>query len=142
MNVTELPIFKLMGRRMDWLTERQKVLAQNIANSDTPNYRPHDLKPMAFDDLVRFSRDGVARRLSPERTDASHFGHSGAQGDRIREAVQDKTYETNLSGNAVVIEEQLMKVGETDMQYQIATNLYRKYLGLFRTALGRGGMSG
>lgn len=142
MNITELPIFKLMGRRMDWLTERQKVLAQNIANSDTPHYRPHDLKPMAFDDLLRFTREGAARRVSPLRTDADHLGYSGASGDRIREAVQEKSYETNLSGNAVVIEEQLMKVGETDMQFQIATNLYRKYLGLFRTALGRGGMSG
>lgn len=142
MNITELPIFKLMGRRMDWLTERQKVLAQNIANSDTPKYKPRDLKPMAFDDLLRFSREGGARSISPLRTDAAHMGRSGAGGGRIREAVQDETYESNLSGNAVVIEEQLMKVGETDMQFQIATNLYRKYLGLFRTALGRGGMSG
>jgi len=45
-------LFHLLGQRMDWLGQRQKVLAQNIANADTPDYVPHDLKPQEFRRMV------------------------------------------------------------------------------------------
>jgi flagellar basal-body rod protein FlgB len=38
-----------------------------------------------------------------------------------------------------VLEEQLVKVAETQMDYQTMTNLYRKHMQMFRIALGRGG---
>lgn len=143
MEINDLPFFKLVGRRMDWLVARQKVLAQNVANADTPNYRTRDLKPMAFDDLLRVARnDGIAS-LSPTRTNVAHLGAAGARGGAPQEVVEPPdNADFSLSGNTVDMEDQLMKVAQTDMDYQVATNLYRKYLGLFRTALGRGGAVG
>lgn len=44
MNLKSMPLFGLMGRRMAWLTQRQMVLSQNIANADTPGYKPKDLR--------------------------------------------------------------------------------------------------
>ncbi|MHA1152522.1 MAG: flagellar basal body protein, partial [Alphaproteobacteria bacterium] len=38
---------------MEWLSQRQKVLADNIANADTPNYQPRDLNPSEFQRILR-----------------------------------------------------------------------------------------
>ena len=45
----KLDIFQALVRRMQWLGQRQNVLAQNIANTDTPGYRPQDLKHGPFE---------------------------------------------------------------------------------------------
>jgi flagellar basal-body rod protein FlgB len=52
MDTGTLPLFKAMSQRMSWLGERQKTLAQNVANADTPKYLAKDLKPMSFGDLM------------------------------------------------------------------------------------------
>src|SRR3546814_18010246 len=68
MDLNQLPMFDLLTRRMKWLSERQEVLAQNIANANTPDYTPQDLKPMPFREIMQ--------RLSPvnpERTAALHL---------------------------------------------------------------------
>jgi len=114
------------------------VLGQNIANADTPDYRPKDLPGDAF---ARLAKDFAAMpaRLPLRVSDAAHLGPSrGARLDpRVRE--QDQTFEVAPNGNAVVLEEQMAKMGRTAMDYQLSANLYRKYLGMLRTALGREG---
>ena len=47
-------------------------------------------------------------------------------------------YETRPSGNAVNLEDEMMKVAANQMDYQMATTLYSRGLGLIKTALGRG----
>lgn len=129
----KLDIFGAVTRRMSWLAERQQVLAHNIANSDTPGYRPLDLKEGPFARLL-------TRRLNPVQMAASQPGHiaappPAAAADFRTEAQRD-TYEVTPSGNAVVLEEQLVKVQQTQMDYQTMTSLYRKHMGMIRTALG------
>src|SRR3546814_18762423 len=68
MDLNQLPMFDLLTRRMTWLSERQEVLAQNIANANTPDYTPQALKPMPFREIMQ--------RLSPvnpERPAALHM---------------------------------------------------------------------
>lgn len=127
-----MPLLATLTGRMAWLNARQQVLAENIANADTPGYVPRDLKQPNFRNLVH--SEGV--KLAPRATDASHLrGATG--GSRFATQEQKGTYETTLDGNAVVLEEQLMKVTKTAGDYQTATNLYRRYLSMFRTAIGR-----
>src|ERR1044072_2825096 len=52
MELNGVPLFSLLSGRMSWLSARQSVLAENVANADTPNYIARDLKPMDFQDLV------------------------------------------------------------------------------------------
>ena len=131
----KLSIFEVIARRMDWLGQRQNVLAQNVANSDTPGYEPQDMKDGPFGRLL-------ARKLAPVSPAATHprhlEGQSPAPGPSGTEEQRDR-FETAPSGNAVVLEEQLVKVAETQMDYQTMTNLYRKHLGMIRIALGRSG---
>ncbi len=132
----KLNIFEAIARRMVWLGQRQQVLAQNIANSDTPGYVPRDLKHGPFQRVL-------ARIVAPVRPVATHAKHmAGPAGRSARPAEsteQRERFETAPSGNAVVLEEQLIKVAETQMEYQIMTNLYRKQAQMIRAALGRGG---
>jgi flagellar basal-body rod protein FlgB len=139
MDFGKLPIFDVLARRMGWLGQRQEVLAQNIANADTPEYRPQDLKSDPFERLL-------AREVQPVRMAATDSGHltgpAASTGADHAEAGKMMPYETAPSGNAVVLEQQLVKVAETQMDFQMMSSLYRKHLDMFRTALGRGGGGG
>lgn len=135
MDLTNIPLFKAMVGRMGWLGKRQQVLAQNIANADTPGYVPQDLKKQDFGRMVN---PGVS---SPglRQTSAGHMdpvtrpsGHGDQKGTKDR-----KTYETSPTGNAVILEEQLMKVAETQSQYRLATNLYAKHVSMLKQAIGK-----
>lgn len=118
---------------MDYLNERQKVLSVNIANADSPNYRARDLKEQKFRTMVR---EAQPPSLPFEQTDPRHIRSASVDDPEIR-ARKDKThYEVAPAGNAVVIEEQMLKVGEVGMQYDTTARLYRKYLEMFKTAVG------
>ena len=119
----------LAESRLRWADRRQQVLAQNIANADTPGFRPADLRPFA-QTLARAS-------TSLARTDPRHLLPArGADG----QAVQDRrAAERTPNGNAVALDEQALKVAETDAAHALAMGLHRRYLALFRTALGRQG---
>ena len=73
MDLNKIPLFASITRRMDWLNQRQGVLAQNIANADTPNYTAQDLKPLGFRDFL----DGG--RVQMAATDIKHIGFNKRQ---------------------------------------------------------------
>lgn len=134
MDLGKLSLFKIIGARMGYLGERQKVLAENVANSDTPNYRPSDLKPMDFKAVLRGDQ-----RIKMSTTNQVHLaGVTPGNMFQVEKAAFGKSYETSPNGNAVVLEEQMIKVSELQANYQLATNLYQKNLGMLRTAIGRG----
>lgn len=125
--------FGAIKQRLAWLGQRQQVLAQNIANSDTPGYTPHDLKPLQFDAALRQSGG-----LTPTQTDARHLTGTRQTGAFAEEKERDPV-ETTPDGNAVDLEEQMAKLNETQVAHKLATQLYRKYLGMIRTAAGARG---
>jgi flagellar basal-body rod protein FlgB len=120
----------LAERRLAWLEARQRVLAQNIANADTPGFRPRDLRPFAALLAGRTAPVGVIR------TDPAHLTPRGAAADP-RTRLDRAAAERSRNGNAVALDEQAVKVADTDTAHALATGLHRRYLGLFRTALGR-----
>ena len=129
MDLSGFPVFRMMAGKMKWLSSRQSVLSQNIANADTPKYRPLDLKEIDF----RKPDAGSTFHVELTRTHESHIGRSGEQQD-FRSDRQKETYETLPTGNAVVLEEQLMKVAQNKHDYELMTQLYRKHIQMFRIA--------
>ncbi|MEO3429462.1 flagellar basal body rod protein FlgB [Pelagibius sp. CAU 1746] len=124
-------IFGLLGKRMEWLGQRQKVLAQNIANADTPDYVPHDLKPQDFRRMVERNYQPT---MKPDATQAGHIQTSSLKADG-RGVEQKQRYETAPSGNAVILEEQLINVAQTQADYNAITNLYKKQVSMLKMAL-------
>lgn len=128
-------IFGLLGKRMEWLGQRQRVLAQNIANADTPDYVPRDLKPQEFRRMVERQ---YMPMMKPVATRPGHIQTSSLKADD-RSVEEKAPYETEPSGNAVVLEEQLVKVAKTQNDFSAITNLYRKQVAMMKMALrGRG----
>ncbi len=134
MDFTNIPLFGRLTERMSWLGERTRVLSQNIANADTPGYQPQDLKPIDFEAEMR-----KLEPVAPARTNKKHLTGTVAPAGDFDPKKTKKTYETAPVGNSVVIEEQMMKVSDTQMNYNMVVNLYRKHIDLFKTAIGRGG---
>ncbi|MBX6369529.1 MAG: hypothetical protein IRZ04_16205 [Rhodospirillales bacterium] len=134
MDFGSIPLFRAMAKRMSWLGERQQVLAQNVANADTPGYVPQDLKQQSFRDLL-----GGSARPTLATTHTRHLA-GAARGAGGFAVVRVKTAEPTPSGNRVSLEQEMMKVGETATYHHLMTSLYRRHLGMIRAALGR--MSG
>lgn len=118
----------LAERRLAWLEARQRVLAQNIAHADTPGYRPRDLP-----DFAGLLRRGAGQSVGLARTDQQHL--APARDPRARPDRQ--AAEVAPNGNAVSLDREAMKVADTDSAHALALGLHRRWLGLFRTALGR-----
>lgn len=131
MDFSKIKLFSMMKTKMAHLSERQDVLSQNIANVDTPGYQPKDVKELDFKNMVQVE----SRRLEMRATDPSHQ-RSAERPPEFRTIKQRETYETSPMENRVVIEEQMMKVAETKLQYDMTTNLYKKMSDMFKTALG------
>jgi flagellar basal-body rod protein FlgB len=133
----QMPVFSLLKARMQMLGERQKVVAQNVANVSTPGFVPSDIDQEAFAaTLQRMSGKGAG---GPGRTAmvATQAGHMTApHGPTLpgMTPVKSPDSETTLDGNAVVVEEQMMKIAETRMDFETMVGLYQKSLGLLRLA--------
>jgi len=125
MDADGIGLFNLAERRLSWLDQRQALLAQNIANANTPGFQARDLSPFA--QLVA----GAGEKLSV--TDPMHLAGAVTTG----RASQERPRERAPDGNAVSVEEQLTKVADTEGAQSLTTNLMHKYLGLFRTVLGK-----
>ena len=128
----KLTLVTLARSRMDWVARRQEVLSENIANANTPKYIPQDLKPYNFK-AVLGQTDPVVKLKA---TDAAHIVPEYRDDQRVVDS--RKTFESSPDGNAVVLEEQMAKVGEAKTAYEVASNLFQRQFKLLKTALGKG----
>jgi len=139
MDLSDIPLFSMLRGRLGYLNERQKIIPENVANADTPNYRPHDLKPFSFEAQVKAaaSSAGVQAMTQPGHMQAPNARRSLSGSKPIRAADS----ETTMDGNGVVLEEEMMKMTDARMNYDAAIGFYQKSLGMLRTAIrapGRG----
>ncbi len=134
MSFADLPIFSALTQRLSWLGQRQNVLAQNVANADTPRYRARDLKQLDFNAEL-----GATMQSSRVQLASTSPGHIAAPAGESATHPQMPRggFETKPSGNAVVLEEEMMKVAQTQMDHQTATSLYARGLTMLKTALGK-----
>ena len=131
MQIGGLSLFQALTDKMRWHQARQGVLAENIANADTPNYVQRDLATFSFGDALTSSATLTASTTSPMHISVSSGG-AGSYGD------ESSPFEITPSGNGVTLEDEMMKVSGNDMDYQAVTALYSRSLRLLKTAIGRG----
>jgi flagellar basal-body rod protein FlgB len=136
MAITDIPILSMLRTRLQWSQQRQAVLAANVANADTPSYRPRDLAPLTFTAPTQMTAPPLTS-VSLVRTEGSHLGGT-AEGDTPFESRSQSNYEVRPTGNSVNLEQEMMKVAANQMDYQAVTALYIRSLGMLKTALGKG----
>ena len=132
MPISDIPIFAMLRTRMAWHQQRQQVLADNVANADTPKFKPRDLVPP---DIGRTAP--AAGPVALVRTDPLHLSAAGAGAGPQFAADRRGAYEVRPTGNAVNLEDEMIKVAANQMDYQMVTTLYSRGLGLIKTALGK-----
>jgi len=131
MSIGDIPILGMLRTRMQWHQERQRVLAENVSNSDTPSFRPHDLVEPKFDNSVA----GGLGPIALARTESAHLATDASQGGF--QSRNGGKYDVRPTGNAVSLEDEMMKVAGNQMDYQSATSLYSRSLALLKVALGK-----
>jgi len=133
MPISEIPIFAMLRSKMQWHQERQRLLAENVANADTPKFKPRDLAPPKFDSTAPRTQGTLALAV----TSPGHIAGIGSAGSGQFAADRKGAFEVRPAGNAVSLEDEMLKVAANQMDYQAATTLYGKSLGLIKTALGK-----
>jgi flagellar basal-body rod protein FlgB len=130
MPITDIPILSMLRERMEWHQERQRVLAENVANADTPNYRARDLAPPDFSHEIQLAS------LSLDSTNPLHIT-APAGGDSAFAADSSGRYQIRPRGNSVTHEDEMMKVASNQMDYEAVTSLYTRSLALIKIAIGK-----
>ena len=130
MPISQIPLFSMLRTRMHWHQERQRLLAENVANADTPQFKARDLEQPALD---RMQPGG----LGLARTSRAHFAGPSGTADAQFQHDRRGGFEVRPGGNAVNLEDEMLKVASNQMDFQAATALYTRGLGLLKTALGK-----
>lgn len=131
-----LQVFSVLRARMNYQQARQKVLAENIANADTPGYRGRDL--VAFDMRGAGRLPMTPAASQPVRTAEGHLPGVLTAGSFDEPRSQTaQPYETTPAGTAVSLEDEMMKLAANQADYQAATTLYAKSLSILKIAIGK-----
>ncbi len=130
MNLDSIRVLAVVQRSIGWLSRNHDVLAQNIANADTPGYKARELKPVDFGALV--VRPVKVALTSPGHLRPTRPRAGGGETREIRDP-----YEVSNTGNSVSLEEQAVKIASNAMDYQLAITLYGKSIGLLRAAIAQ-----
>jgi flagellar basal-body rod protein FlgB len=130
MPISDIPILSMLRTRMQWHQARQEVLAENVANADTPNYQAKDISPLDFDGQVS------AASLAMVSTDPNHITDQNGGGSQFASDSSGR-YEIRPRGNSVTHEDEMMKVAANQMDYEAVTSLYTHSLSLIKLAIGR-----
>lgn len=134
MAIDTIPLLSLIKGRLGYLSGRQKLIAENIANADTPKYSPKDLKP--FEKLLAAQGGAAAGALT--RTNPMHLSAPGHNAKTGRPMTTPDS-ETRLDGNSVVLEEEMLKMAESRSAYDAAVSLYQQSMSMLQTAVRRPG---
>ncbi|MFT4057277.1 MAG: flagellar basal body protein [Novosphingobium sp.] len=136
------PLFDGMGRAMKSMAERQRVIAENVANSETPGYKARTVEAPDFSSLVdgQLGSSGTPHVARPHVELSSSMTALGATAPQAggRIVLDSNTSETKPDGNNVTLEDQLLSLGQVQQDYAAMTNLYRKQMALMKTAVGKG----
>ena len=133
MAITDLPVLSMLRTRMHWSQARQGLIAENVANADMPGFRPRDLAELSFE---RSTGTAVAASPGLMLTAADHIAPTGQAGDGIA-SKRAKGFEVRPSGNGVNLEDEMMKAGDTQADYQLAASLYQHSLTTLKIAIGK-----
>jgi flagellar basal-body rod protein FlgB len=117
-------------RSLDYHADRHNVLASNIANTNTPGFRPKE--------LLRIEADEFGGTLALIRTEKEHFHTGGVPELHDRKVVQDEAFVAGLDGNNVSIEREMSKLEANDLRYQGASRLVTRELAMLRYAANDG----
>jgi flagellar basal-body rod protein FlgB len=131
--ILNTPGFRMIERSLDAATMRQKVIANNVANVDTPNFKRSDVR---FEEYLRNEVNGMMS-IEGRRTDPRHF-FIGQSADRGPEVVADQNSVMNNNNNNVDIDTEMSQMASNQLRYNVLIQQMNHDIRLARTAIDRG----
>jgi flagellar basal-body rod protein FlgB len=132
MSLTNVPLMSLLRENMDWATKRQTVIAENLANADTPGYQSKDLQALDFKSVLAHAGNSHQTLTA---TSPNHIQPASTAGGY---KFASSKYRPALNKNGVDIEDETIKMAKTKDDYTFFLNIYKKFTDMFKIALGRG----
>lgn len=126
-------VFALSAARLAHASQRNAVIARNVAHADTAGFKAQDVA--AFD----FGRRTATTPIEPKATRPGHAVGDAPPGQLTAEVRDAPATDESPNGNTVSIEEQMVLAAETRGDFEMAATLYAKHLSMLRTAIGRDG---
>jgi flagellar basal-body rod protein FlgB len=154
MTLDDIPLFSIIKGRLGYLSQRQQLISQNVANSDTPGFTPLDLKPFVLPKsaMTKGMQGGGLAMTLPQASGGSSGDGGGGSAPSIPlpsmrnnanpwkpQASPDS--ETVLDGNKVVLEDQMMKMSDSRLSYEAALGFYQKSIATLQLAIRSPGKS-
>ncbi len=132
--------FDLVSEKMNFLTQRQEVIASNIANANVAGYKAKDIE--SFDSVLqRRMATSLPMQTGGLRTTNAHHMQpsSGGGSSAFKVSNLQDSYDVKPSGNAVDVEQQMTQMAQITTDYTMVTGLYKKMLGLLKLSIGARG---
>nr|WP_300057222.1 FlgB family protein [uncultured Roseobacter sp.] len=127
-----LEVFKISHAMAVHAGQKQAVAAQNVANSDTPEYKARDVAPFADSYRTHVSMgDSVGQRATRDR----HL--HGVSDGHMAEPTIDEDAIASPNGNTVSLEGEMLKSLDAKRQHDRAVAIYKSSLGILRATLSR-----
>ncbi|MFT5005586.1 MAG: flagellar basal-body rod protein FlgB [Paracoccaceae bacterium] len=127
---TNLNVFRMAEAMAVHAGQRQAVIAQNVANADTPGYQAQDLTPFA-DSYQNQNSGGFMRATRANHLNAGSSGGNEMAGVKMNLA-------TDPNDNSVSIEQEMLKAVDVKRQHDRAIAIYKSSLSILRASIGRG----
>jgi flagellar basal-body rod protein FlgB len=126
-----ISLLSALKSRMGWLSDRQKVVSQNVANASTPGFKPRDLAPQDFQALLKGNETPLIPTIRLNDGTPLTLGDQSAHGNK---EIKSLDSETTMDGNSVVLEEEMLKMSESRQNYEAAVGFYEKSMNMIRMA--------
>jgi len=133
--LNKIPVFALASARLAHASQRNAVIARNIANADTPGFKAQDVEAFDFARMAARSASDAA----PKATRPGHAAGGPTAGRPGADVLTPPATDESPDGNTVSLEEQMVHAAATRGTFDLAATLYAKNLALLRTVLGRDG---
>ena len=132
MRPDDIPLLSMLRDTMGYHGARQRVIAENVANANTPGYTPNDIPRSEFERVLAGQQSQGASGLRTTHT--MHYGGETSGGSAQYHTERSPDSETTVNGNSVVIEEQMVDANDNRMRFETALSLYQKSLNMIRMA--------
>ena len=133
MDINAIPLFSMLKSRLGYISAREQLISQNVANADTSGYAPKDLQPFSVQRAMEAAgpQTGVVRTAA---TDPGHLQPKTLQSQVTWKVIDSADAQGSLNGNKVELEDEMGKMTQSRMDYEAAVGFYQKAMSLLQMA--------
>jgi flagellar basal-body rod protein FlgB len=134
MDISGIPLFSMLKSRMSYISAREQLISQNVANADTSGYTPQDLQAFDASKALESASGPDAGVIQTAATEPGHLQPQTLQSSVQWKVVDTEDSQSTLSGNKVTLEDEMAKMSDSRMDYEAAVGFYQKAMTLLQMA--------